>query len=434
LHDPLTTLPNRRFLDKLLSSSPAPSGNRLALIHIDLDGFKEINDTRGHAAGDDVLRITASRLRGAIGPKDTAVRIGGDEFVVACRNPDPEVGTILLARRIIHALSAPLLIDGTECRVGASAGVAWERDEGDACQLLKNADLALYEAKQAGRGRAKVFTEKLRIAAENTKLQAEEFTRALDNDEIVAYFQPQFDAATFELAGVEALARWDHPQQGILTPDRFLAVAEITGRTGDLDKSILRKALFELTRWDLMGVTIPRISVNISARRLADKNLLSELSGLPLLPGRLCFELLETVYFDGQDSHLREVIGQIKARGIDIEIDDFGTGHASILGLLQLQPKRLKIDRQFIMPIVTSIAQRRLVSSIIDIGRSQNVEVVAEGVETLEHAKILRDLGCHLLQGYAFARPMSSNRFVTFIRERSSSHATPAATAEMLRS
>jgi len=416
-HDPLTTLPNRRFVDHLLSQPLSDvHDDQLALIHIDLDGFKEINDSKGHATGDAVLRIAASRLRSVIERRDVAARIGGDEFIVAIRGANPHQIAPLLAEKIVNALSVPFLVDGTECKLGASAGVAWQNGSADASQLLGDADLALYEAKRAGRGRANVFTEELRAAAVLSKELADDFILALDRDELIAYFQPQFDANTLQLAGVEALARWDHPKRGILTPDKFLAAAEEIGRSGDLDRTILHKALFEMTRWEALGLFIPRISVNISARRLSDTALLEELSALPLQKGRLCFELLETISFDGQDARLSNIIEQIKVLGIDIEIDDFGTGHASILSLLRLQPSRLKIDRQFIMPILTSHSQRRLVSSIIEIGRSQDIEIIAEGVETMEHAKLLRDLGCHLLQGYAFSRPLPSNQLIEFCR------------------
>lgn len=419
LHDALTGLPNRRFIDRLISEPPASDvEGGLALIHIDLDGFKEINDTRGHASGDAVLRVTALRLEEVLGASDVAARIGGDEFVVVARSSNPELAAKTLADSIIDVLSQPIVINDAECRIGASAGVAWQSGDEHIPQLLANADLALYEAKKAGRGRAEIFTDALRVAAVNSKVLADEFTRALDHDQIIAYFQPQFDAQTLELAGVETLARWNHPDRGLLSPDKFLDVAEDLGRSGDMDRLILRKALFEMTRWDTLGLDVPRISVNISARRLEDEKLIEELSTLPIQSGRLCFELLETISFDGRDALLNDVIPRIKKLGIEVEIDDFGTGHASIVSLLRLQPRRLKIDRQIIMPIVTSPSQRQLVSSIIEIGRSQNIDIVAEGVETMKHVEILRDLGCQLLQGYALARPMSSGQFVEFCQAR----------------
>ncbi|WFU11947.1 EAL domain-containing protein (plasmid) [Rhizobium sp. CB3090] len=420
LHDALTGLPNRRFVDQMISQPPRPGPNDcLILIHIDLDRFKEINDTKGHAGGDTVLQSTASRLANLTGPNDVAARIGGDEFIFASWSSNPEPKAHMLAQQIVDALEQTLFIDGSECVISASVGVAWEiecsggRDLG---QLLLNADLALYEAKKAGRGRAATFTEELRIAAIHSKELADEFNHALDRDELVAFFQPQFNADTLEIAGVETLARWDHPRKGLLGPDKFLNVAESLGRSGDMDKLILQKALFELTRWDSLGMRIPRVSVNISARRLAEANLLAELSALPVAKGRLCFELLETISFDDLQPVLNEIIPALKELGIEIEIDDFGTGHASIVSLLRFEPRRLKIDREIINPIVTSPSQRRLVSSIIEIGRSQNIDIVAEGVETMEHAKILKDLGCHLLQGYALARPMTSKQLIEFCR------------------
>ena len=418
LHDALTGLPNRRFVDRMIAQPPRPRAQDcLILIHIDLDRFKEINDTKGHAGGDAVLQGTASRLADLAGPDDVAARIGGDEFIFASWSADPEPKANALARQIVETLEQPLFIDGMACVVGASVGVAWETDLGrDLGQLLLDADLALYEAKKAGRGRAAVFTEELRSAAIHSKELADEFNHALDRDELVAFFQPQFDASTLAIAGVETLARWDHPQKGLLAPIRFLDVAEKLGRSGDMDRLILQKALFELTRWDSLGMQIPRVSVNISARRLAQANLLAELSELPIAKGRLCFELLETISFNDLQPVLNEIIPAVKKLGIEIEIDDFGTEHASIVSLLRFEPRRLKIDREIIKPIIASPSQRRLVASIIEIGRSQNIDIVAEGVETMEHAKILKELGCHILQGYALARPMTSEQLIEFCR------------------
>ncbi|KAA0694536.1 bifunctional diguanylate cyclase/phosphodiesterase [Neorhizobium sp. P12A] len=418
LHDPLTELPNRRYLDRLLASEYLrPERTLLSLIHVDLDAFKEVNDSRGHAGGDTVLRVTASRLRDVIGPDDVAMRIGGDEFVIATRGDNPKA-FVSLAHSIVRELSTPILVDGVECKVGASAGVAWQRENGNVAHLLGNADLALYEAKRQGRGQAEVFTRKLGDAARATKKLGDEIEAAIERNELVPYFQPQFDVNTHSIVGVEALVRWDHPERGILAPAQFLSVAEERGWSSAIDRLVLQRSLFELTRWDAAGMYVPRISVNVSAQRLVELANRWELSSLVFQRGRLCFELLESISFEGQSAAFQASIQNVKELGIDIEIDDFGTGHASILSLLELRPRRLKIDRQIVMPITQSTSQRRLVSSIVEIGRSQNIEIVAEGVETMEHASILRDLGCHVLQGYAFARPMSSEEFMRFYEAR----------------
>jgi diguanylate cyclase (GGDEF)-like protein len=416
VHDPLTGLLNRRFIDSFISQNADRSSlDRIAFIHVDLDRFKEINDTRGHAAGDSVLQTSAARLQAITGPNDLVARIGGDEFVLVTSGPDLEETATDLATRIVGTLSRPILIDGGECRIGASVGVAWQEGQTDDLrQLLVNADIALYEAKKCGRGRAQLFTEELRVTVLQSKQLADDLITAFERNEFVPYFQPQFDARTRKLTGIEALARWKHPEKGIIAPDKFMHVAESLGRVGEIDRSILTQTVFQSKRWEALGIHVPRMSVNVSASRLADPDLLSELSRLPFREGSLCFELLETISFDGHDASFEEVISKIKALGIQIEMDDFGSGYASIVSLLRLSPSRLKIDRRLVAPVVWSQAQRRLVSSIVEIGRSLDIEIVAEGVETMEHAEILQALGCHVLQGFAFARPMSAEQFIAF--------------------
>ncbi|MBP2461722.1 MULTISPECIES: EAL domain-containing protein [unclassified Rhizobium] len=416
LHDALTGLPNRRFLDQFMEASNATThSHRLAFIHFDLDRFKEVNDTLGHAAGDEVLRQTTARLLELIGHDEFVSRIGGDEFVVVTSGPAPEERAKHLGRSIVKAIAKPMTIDGQECHVGCSAGIAMQTL---ACeeprQLLINADVALYEAKKRGRNRAEVFSESLLLTAIQVKRTSDELLAAIENDQIVPFFQPQFDAVTLDIVGVEALARWVHPTRGLLAPEAFLDIAEGLHRSGEIDALILEKALFQATRWRARGLAVPRVSVNVSAQRLKDENLLEQLSHLSFAPGSIAFELLESISFEGNDRGLRKIIGTLKDLGIDIELDDFGSGHASIVSLLELGPKRLKIDRQLISPLQASGPQHRLVASIIEIGRSQGIEIVAEGVETEAHMDILRGLGCQVLQGYAFAEPMSPDAFMDF--------------------
>ena len=211
--------------------------------------------------------------------------------------------------------------------------------------------------------------------------------RGLENGEFIPFFQPQFHAHTLQLASVEALVRWRHPARGILAPSEFLNVAEELGVVGEIDRMILEQSLAQFNRWRDSGLRVPRFSVNVSLRRLQDETLLDSLRSLNIEPGTLSFELLETIYLDERDEHFLNVIEQIKTLGVDIEVDDFGTGYASIVSLTKLRPRRLKIDRQLVIPVVNSRAQRRLVQSIVDIGKSLDIEIVAEGVETMRHAR-----------------------------------------------
>ncbi len=431
LHDALTGLPNRRFLDQfMVAGEDQAAGHRLAFIHIDLDRFKEVNDTLGHAAGDAVLKAATSRLLELIDHDEFASRIGGDEFVVVTGGADPQRRAEYLAQSIVTTLARPIDIGGHQCRIGCSAGIACQTDTGEELsQLLINADIALYEAKKRGRNRVEVFSKELRSAAVLRKRMSDEFLTALESDEIIPFFQPQFDAHSLAIVGVEALARWQHPKRGLLSPDKFLAIAESLHRAADIDAIILDKALFQSARWRALGLDIPHLSVNISAQRLKDERLFKRLAELPIIPGSLSFELLESISFEDQDKELRSAILNLKSLGIEIEIDDFGTGHASIVSLLELGPKRLKIDRKLIAPLEAAGSQRRLVASIIEIGRSQGIEIVAEGVETTAHVDILRNLGCQVLQGYVFAKPMPANEFVAFATDWQAGNHSPFASS-----
>lgn len=421
LHDALTGLPNRRYLDRIVDEhEKRPAGDRaLTVMHIDLDRFKDINDTLGHAAGDRILRHAANTLAEFLFDGDFLARIGGDEFVVISSAENAGRDYVELASRLIEAISRPLVHDGHECRVGSSIGIASRTGaDGRIEEVLVNADIALYEAKRRGRNRVECFTDALRLDVVNTKKTADEILRGLEQNEFVAYFQPQFDARTLELVGLEALVRWDHPTQGILPPAAFLKIAESLKVVSQIDAVVLNQALLQQFRLNASGYPVPKVSVNVSAQRLKDGTLFERLEGLAFRPGSLSFELLESISFDGEDRDLIHQIDRLKALGADIEIDDFGSGHASIVTLLKLTPRRLKIDRQLIIPLLESRAQQQLVSSIIEIGRSRGIQIVAEGVETPEHIAVLRDLGCDILQGYALARPMSPGDLLGFIAER----------------
>ncbi|WP_246660410.1 EAL domain-containing protein [Nitratireductor sp. XY-223] len=425
LHDPLTNLPNRRYLDNELSRVGGAYSSNSAMLHIDLDRFKQINDTHGHSAGDAVLVHASKVLTSNITESDFVARIGGDEFVIFCRTAENKEYPIELAERIIDEMKRPISHDGHQCRVGVSVGVA--RNEENLFtphQLLINADIALYRAKNLGRNRYEVFTPLLQIETIRNKRIADEILYGIERNEFVAYFQPQFDAQSLDLVGVEALVRWHHPTEGVLAPDYFMKIAEELHVISQIDRSVLLQSTRLFNMWKVAGMTLPKVSVNVSSKRLHDEGLIEEIKGIEFEPGTVSFELVESIFLDDCNDVVKSNIDQIKELGIDIEVDDFGTGHASIVSLLQLKPRRLKIDRQFVAPIVSSSAQQNLVASIIDIGRSFNIEVVAEGVETMEHASILRDLGCSILQGYAFAPAMLPDDLIRMLRVKKPVHAS----------
>lgn len=427
MHDSLTGLPNRRYLDDVLAEHTRNfvDGERAALLHLDLDRFKQINDTMGHAAGDAMLIHATDVLRGTVAKDDFVARVGGDEFVIVRRrsesSKDIEVEQLSdLAERIIKAIKSPIRFEGHECRCGGSIGIAVDTaSAADATRLLVNADIALYRAKARGRNRFQFFNQSLHREVVRTKRIADDILAGIERHEFVTWFQPQVDANSHEIIGVEALVRWNHPTEGVLPPSAFLKIADELNVVGTIDRMVLEQTLKYLADWEAGGVPITKASVNVSARRLNDDGLVASLRDLPIKPGTLSFELVESIFLDEHDDVMSWNVETVKDLGIDIEIDDFGTGYASIVSLLKLKPKRLKIDRQFVMPILRSPAQRQLVGSIIEIGKSLGIEVLAEGVETMEHARVLNQLGCQSLQGYAFARPMPADEIADFVRNQS---------------
>ena len=418
LHDPLTGLANRRKLDEELDALSLPAQGerkRFAILHLDLDRFKQINDTLGHAAGDAVLVHAAAILNGNVRAGDVVARIGGDEFVILIKHLGDKDHIKSIATKIITSFAQPFDFDGFTCRCGVSIGIAFgEVSAADARRTLINADLALYRAKALGRNRYEFFTQNLQAEIVSHKRIADEILSGLENGEFEAWYQPQFCAHSHHLAGVEALVRWRHSTRGILTPDKFLKIAEELDVVSKIDQIVLQNALNDKKIWSMKGIDVPRVSVNVSIRRLHDDHLIESLKALSITPGEVTFELVESIFLDENEDIATSNIERIKALGIDIEIDDFGTGHTSIISLLRLKPKRLKIDRQLVMPILTSPQERSLVRSIIDIAHSLGVETIAEGVETQDHAVLLKQMGCDMLQGYAFAKPLPPHEFAEF--------------------
>lgn len=423
MHDYLTSLPNRRYLDEKLAQLAdecARTGAALGVLHLDLDRFKQINDTLGHNAGDAILRHAAQVLTESVRSDDFVARIGGDEFVLLSRFDGNPRKLAQLADRIIKQLRKPVTCEGRDCRFGASIGIAWGAGGMiDAKQILLNADIALYRAKNNGRNRHEFFSAATHEEIVSAKRLSDDILCGLERREFFPVYQLQFDARTLDVCGVETLARWRHPVHGTLSPDRFIPTAEEIDAMATIDASILDQALEDFAAWRSQGLSIPQVSVNVSYRRLRDPSLVQKLRRLPIRPGELSFELLETTFLDNCEEAVTQTLNSLKKMGIALEIDDFGTGHASIVSLMRLSPQVLKIDRQLVKNVPQSADQAKLVAAIVDIGKSLGIRVVAEGVETMEHARILRDLGCDVLQGYALARPMPAEHIGTFIQQAS---------------
>lgn len=410
-HDALTGLPNRRYFDTFLAD--ASETGLVSFLHLDLDHFKDINDTFGHAAGDDVLVATGGRLQALLRDAEFAARIGGDEFVIVTHGDANRVTE--LADQALAALFEPVVLNHGVCRVGGSIGVATHDSPDEPLrQLLASADLALYEAKRLGRNRIEYFSVELRERSQSEKRSMDDVARAIADDEFFPVFLPQFDAITHDIVGVEVLTRWRHPLHGILDPDAFRDTAAALNKAAAIEAAVFEKAMTQFLRWTALGVRVPKIAVNVSAQRLLDCSFLKRLADVRLPAATLSVDILESISFEGNSQALLEKIHQIRALGHEIGIDDFGTGHASVGNLLAIAPNRLKLDRKLTAPILTYVPQRRLVASMIEIGRSLGVEIIAEGIETLHHAELLAELGCHVVQGNAFAGPMTSDDFITF--------------------
>ena len=419
LHDPLTGVANRRYLDSRLAESAErcrQDDDWLGVLHIDLDRFKQINDTLGHAAGDAVLAHVAAVLEDHANEEDFVARVGGDEFVVVRTSNADQAELGRLAQVLIEAFSQPYFYEGRECWFGASVGIAAMRGEEIVSdELLMNADIALYRAKNQGRGCYQHFSNEVQEELLRHKEVADGIRKALGRDEFVPWYQPQISAQTREILGFEALARWHAPDGTVRPPADFMKVAEDLSVVPRIDEMILARGLSDLGHWDQMGLDIPHISVNVSARRLLDPELMKNLEPFDLPRGRVAFELLESAFLDDMDDGLVWTIDQLKERGIEIQLDDFGSGHASIVSLVKLGPDVLKIDRQMISAITLDPARLSIVESIISIGHSLGVQVIAEGVETEEQASILADLGCHGLQGYLIAPAMQAQSVPDFV-------------------
>jgi diguanylate cyclase (GGDEF)-like protein len=411
-HDSLTKLPNRElFSDRLAQAlaRAARSGNRSAVIFCDLDGFKTVNDSLGHAAGDELLFSVARRFETSVRTGDTAARLGGDEFAVLLENVgDEEVA--VAARRILGAFADPFTINGREVYISCSIGVAFGANEGD--DVLRNADLALYRAKAQGRGRFEVFRQEMHTAVVARMEMEADFQRALRRDEFELDYQPIFDLENHKLIAMEALVRWNHPERGRLSPDEFIPLAESGNLIHALGRVVLRKACAECAAARTAGPQPAslQVTVNISSAQLREPGLVAEVSAAlresELDPSALIVELTETAFAEDIDA-VSGRLSELRNLGVQVAVDDFGTGYSSLSHLSRFPIDFLKIARPFVVGIGSASNDAAIARAIVYLAQSFGLGVIAEGIENQAQVRRLLDLGCTRGQGFHLSLPLS---------------------------
>lgn len=425
-HDVLTELPNRQLArdraeQSIMQAQRSQSG--VAVLFVDLDQFKAVNDALGHAAGDELLREAARRLRSSVRESDTVSRQGGDEFIIILPGAGGAEEVSEIAGKLLEMMSAPFDLAGQRVSVSASIGVALYPEDGpDFDTLLKKADMAMYSAKSAGRNAYRFFTEEMNTYVMDHILMRNGLLRALEHEEFIVHYQPQLDIASGRMTGAEALIRWRHPELGVIMPDRFIGVAEESGLIVEIGRWVMREACRQVRQWQsLSGVGDLRVAVNISALQLRRGDLEQtvhdalEASGLP--PSCLELELTESVLLKDYAQSL-VVMERLRRLGVKMSIDDFGTGYSSLAYLKQLPVDRLKIDRTFVRDVLGDPDDAAITQAVISLGHILGLDVLAEGVETEAQLAFLREHGCDEFQGYVFSRPLSAEAFERLLTER----------------
>jgi diguanylate cyclase (GGDEF)-like protein len=413
LNDPLTGLPNRRlFGDRLAQALAGAERGKLmlALLYIDLDGFKLVNDSLGHPIGDSLLVQVSTRLRAHVRKSDTLARLGGDEFTVVLTSINAKEGAMIAAKKFLDALAAPFIIEEHELTVGASIGISLYPESGlDTSALMQQADSAMYAAKRNGKNQAMYFTPDLGALVRERLNIENQLREALKRSEIHAHYQPEFDVVSGQLVRFEALARWTHRTLGIITPDRFIPVAEESGLIVPLGAHILEQACMEAVRWNAIAPYPVQVAVNVSSVQFARVTFVDEvieiLNRTGLKPNLLQLELTESVMISGIH-HSVEAMKRLKGLGITFAIDDFGTGYSCLSYLSVLPFDALKVDRSFVRESKLREDGRMLLESLINLAHNMGLRVIAEGVENIEQLDLIRNLGGSEVQGYLLGRPI----------------------------
>ena len=412
-HDPLTDLPNRLlFTDRAEQALASAQVHKrgCALLLMDLDHFKIINDSLGHNVGDQLLKLVAERLSGLFGPGVTLARLGGDEFAVLAESCPQVVQAAALAQRMLNAMKEPFIFDGNQLFISASIGISlFPSDALSAEQLLRNADSALFKAKSAGREGYALYTEELTAHAQHRVEIAGELRRALDQHELRVYYQPVHDLHDSRLVGVEALVRWQHPERGLVPPGEFIPIAERTGLIADIDAWVMDQACRQMCQWLADGAPLSFIAINVSSRLFARRELYEQvaqvLHATGLDPAFLELEVTESAVMDDPEVAL-EQLHRLRELGLRMAIDDFGTGYSSLLRLKRLPVQKLKIDQGFVAGLPWDEDDAAIVRVVIALAKSMGMQVHAEGIEQVEQARFLLDQECDMGQGYWFGRPM----------------------------
>lgn len=414
--DSLTGLPNRHWLLNFIPSlltRVRVDDSGLALLFLDLDEFKQVNDSHGHAAGDRLLAAAAQRLVSLLRPMDRVARFGGDEFVVLLHpaNDEPQVAAV--AERIVSAFRAPFSIgDGIQAVAGASVGISlFPRDGTDASMLIRHADIAMYAAKNEGNGQYRFFDHSLSSTIQRHAQLKQRLLQAIERDQFQLHYQPRVDATSGELRSMEALLRWYHPEAGLIAPGEFIPLAESSGMILEIGELVINKACAQLAAWRVQGARLVPVSINVSPKQFTHGGVVRQLEAALYrhdVPGALLeVEITESAMMGDQDTILAEM-AEIRALGIKLHIDDFGTGYSSLSQLQRLRMDVLKVDRAFTAELDNSREGKVFFQAIVSMAHALGMTVVAEGVETARQMQILRELNCDEVQGYFVSKPVSA--------------------------
>ena len=424
-HDPLTNLPNRALLNDRLGQTLLQArrdGRGAAVLLLDLDRFKTINDTLGHERGDSLLLEVCARCRRVLRDTDTLARLSGDEFVIVL--PDAATADLAAdaARRILDAIALPCRLGEHELSITASIGIAlFPRDGGDESTLLRNADAAMHRAKEAGRNAFEFYAEDMNTSSLGRLLLEHQLRGAAERGELLLHYQPKVSAAGGRLGGFEALLRWQHPELGMVAPGQFIPLAEESGLIVPIGQWVLEQACGQLARWDAEGIPPIHMAVNVAVPQLRQPGFVDKvrhtLEQTGIAPSRLEIEVTESVLLD-KDERISTTLEGLVALGVKLSLDDFGTGYASLSYLRNFRFNVLKIDRSFVMELHRNEADIKLIRAILSIARDLSLQTVAEGVESEVQDVILQELGCHIGQGYHFSRPLPADRMGEFMRQQ----------------